>query len=590
MAETGVNIKVGVTGASSVKKDINAIKDSVKTLDKHLGYVEKKFEATGDKEAYMQEKTDDLKGKIEALESIVDKAKTALDNMKKDGVDASSKAFQDMQRTVIDAQTELLNTETALRDAGTEAGNMGDKLGGIGQNVAWDSIAEGIGNITDKLEAGARAAVNFAKKVAKSAMDSTQWADDILTEATKYGTDAETIQKMRNVADFIDTDVDTILNAKDRLAKNKDTLADTLGVNADGKTVDEAFWAAGEAIMAMTDDFEKEEAAQKVFGKGWKDLVPLFTAGQEEYNRLMDEQNVLTNEQVASLGKADDAIKSIQQQIDLMKNQFWAENADKIIELGQWIVDNKDGIVTALGAIAAAFGGLKLAETAANIGKIVSGFQTLGLTKGGGGGVSTPVTGGGGGATGGGGIGLTGWGGIAGLSAIISGFAAAWNRNNFHKEEVRGSEENFAARSGGDALQEALAEYATAYAEAQNDAMNDAAWERLAEAQAKFNSMEGSEEAWAAYTDWLSQNSGRIGDLPDTLASLGTALDDLTGQSSTQQQSNSEMTAAARNMGALPSAVANAVASALNGIGISIDGQTLMGYINTHQAAGVLGQ
>ena len=43
---------------------------------------------------------------------------------------------------------------------------------------------------------------------------------------------------------------------------------------------------------------------------------------------------------------------------------------------------------------------------------------------------------------------------------------------------------------------------------------------------------------------------------------------------SSQTQSNSEMTAAAKNMGTLPAAVADAVARALNGIGIkAIDPQ-----------------
>ena len=66
-------------------------------------------------------------------------------------------------------------------------------------------------------------------------------------------------------------------------------------------------------------EFQKEEAAQKVFGRGWKELIPIFTAGQEKYNSLLEEQEVLTNDQVNALGKADDAFKQIQQQVELME-------------------------------------------------------------------------------------------------------------------------------------------------------------------------------------------------------------------------------------------------------------------------------
>ena len=599
MAKEKISLEMALSGASTVKKDINAVKDSLKTLDKHLDYVEESFKATGDQEKYLEEKSKDLNGKLEALQSIADKAKGALDQMKEAGVEPNTKAFQDMQRSVIDAQTELIKTQGELDTAGRKAGDVDDKLGGIGKNVAWDNVAEGIGKITDKLEKGARAAVNFAKKIAKSAMDSTQWAGDILKDATKYGTDAETIQRMRNVADFINTDVDTILNAKARLAKEKGTLGEALGIDADGKSVDEVFWAAGEAIMAMTDDFQKEEAAQKVFGKGWKDLVPLFTAGQEEYNRLMEEQNVLTNEQVAGLGEADDAFKKIQQQIELMKNQFWADNADKLIELGQWLLDNKDGVVTALGAIAVAFSGLKLAEGAANIMKIVSGFKELGLGKGsdGGGGGSAPTAPG----TGEGGwkkLGsrLKDYGGLMGLGLIAAGFGWAGDRRNNQADQVRGTEEYLGAQSAG--TEGLLSNYLRAM-----QAQSSLTWmepeeqvESITQAAAKayeeLMGAQGGAEALAAYKDWRQENSygSDYWEIPETLDKMTKAAEELSGESDGQKQSNTEMTQAANGLKGLPAEVANAIAAALNGIGISIDGQSLMAYINTHQANSVLGQ
>lgn len=387
---SGVNVKMGVSGIAQFKQSISDAKQSIKTLDAQLSLTEKQFKATGDSESYMAEKTALLQAKLEAQKSVVQGAESALQQMAARGVDRSSQAYQNMYRQMIQAKSGMLDTENAINGisgasekAGENVNEMNDELQNVGKGVAWENITNGLGKVIDKLESGAKAAINFGKKIAQSAMDSTGWADEILTTATKYRTDADTIQRMRNVAEFVDTDVDTILNAKSRLAKNKDSLADLIGLNASGMSLDEAFWKAGEAIQAMTDEFEKEEAAQKVFGRGWHDLVPLFTEGQEKYNNLMAEQNVLTNEQVERLGKADDAFKKVQQQVELMKNQFWADNADKITGLLQWIVDNKDGVVTAVTAIGTAFGALKLGEMALNVAKLVDGFKSLGVIKGG---------------------------------------------------------------------------------------------------------------------------------------------------------------------------------------------------------------
>lgn len=381
---TGVNIKMGVEGLAKFKSDIREAKDSIKTLDAQLALAEKQFKATGDEEEYLRQKTEKLTEKLEAQKAVAAKAEEALKQMTDQGVNKSSKAFQDMLRNLTNAKGDILETEQQLAAVGKSAGDAGDKademngkLKQIGDGVAWENVTDGLDKVLSKLESGARAAINFGKRIAASAMSSTQWADNLLTTATKYGISPEKLQQMQNVADFVDTDVDTILNAQSRLAKNSDKLEESLGINTDGMSIDEAFWAAGEAIMALNDEFEKEEKAQALFGRGWKDLVPLFTTGEEEYNRLLEEQNVLTNEQVENLGKADDAIKSVEHEIERMKNQFWAENADKIIEMGQWIVDNAEGLKNALIAIAGGFAALKLGEAALNIAQVVNGFKTL---------------------------------------------------------------------------------------------------------------------------------------------------------------------------------------------------------------------
>ena len=597
---SGVNVKMGVTGVAQFKADINTAKQSLKTLDEQLTLTEKEYKATGDAEAYMQRKTEQLQAKLETQQRICNDAEKALEQMRSNGVDMSSKAFQEMLRTLTKAKGEMIDTQAELQNIGSSANEardgaekMNSELKNIGAGVSWDNVTKGLGDIISKLENGARAAINFGKKVADSAMGSTGWADDILHLAQVYGTDAETIQKMKNVSEFIETDLETIMNAQSRLAKNKDSLPELLGFSADGMTVEQAFWKAGEAIQGMTDDFKKEEAAQKVFGRGWKELIPLFSEGQEEYNRQLAETDVLTNAQVEALGKADDSFKQIQQQVELMKNQFWAENADKITELLQWIIDNKEGVVAAIGAIGVAFGGLKLAEMALNVAKVVDGFKNLGVLKGAG--EAAGAAGASGATSTVGALGATGLGGLAGLGLI--GASAAWavDRRINHADLVRGTDENLAARTQG--VNDLLRDYILAQRAAESDDILEKSED---EVEAIFNKVqetydaligaEGGQDALNAYSDWRQENALGYMDweLPEAIDKMNQAADELTGGSDKQKQSSSEMSTAANTLKGMPAEVYDAILKGFSNVKIYIDGQqagsALTPYVNSSMA------
>lgn len=381
---TGVNVKMGVSGIQQFKQGMKDSENAVKTLNEALKLNEAQLKATGDQELYLQNKTQILKDQISKQTEAVKQANAALEAMKKQGVDPASSSFQTMQRRAYEAQTKLVGMKTELQNVGTEAGNASTELGKIGTAVSWDNVAEGIGKINDKLEGAARAAIRFGKRIAQSAMDSTQWADDILERSVEYGIDAETLQRMDNAADFVDTSVESIIQAKDKLAKSRGSLPDLLGITTDGKSNEDLFWETGEAIKNLGDGYDQAEIAQKVFGRSWRELLPLFTTGREEYDAMLASQSVLTNEQVKSLGEADDAFKRIQNQTELMKNQFWAQNADKIVDFFQWVLDHQEEVVTALTLIGGAFAAMKMAEFGANLMKVVTGFQTLkGLSGGG---------------------------------------------------------------------------------------------------------------------------------------------------------------------------------------------------------------
>lgn len=603
----GANVKIGVSGVSQFKSDVGKAEEAIKTFKEQLNLCEKELKETGKQEDYLKKKAGLLAGKLNAEEQAVADLEKALKSMRDQGIDRASKSYQNMYRKMLRAKSAASETRTQINylknseaKAGEKAETLSEKLKSIGDGVGWDNVSEGIGKITDKLMDGARAAVNLGKKIIQSAKGSTELADEIKTTVDQYsdmGLTADSYQRMSKVAEFVDTPVEAILNARQRMNaalakdKGKKSLEETLGIKLQGQTGEDLFWETGEALIHMGEGFDKEEAAQTLFGRSWRELAPLFKTGREQYEKMLEEQNVLTDDQVEKLAQADDAIKSVEQEIALLKAQFWAENADTITTVLQWLVDNKEPVIGAITAFGAVIGGLKLAEAAANVGKIVSGIKLL--TGGGAAGAAGAAGASGAGtagATTAAGLGWAGWAGLAGAVGIGAGFAAAANARNNHPETVRGTNEYLAAQGAGNEI--LLANYLKAM-QAQSaldwsasEADVAAITARVQETYQKLQEAEGGAEALQAYSDWRQEHSygNNYWELPDTLAQ---AVQELTGGADKQAQSNSEMALAAQGLQGLPAQIANAMSNALSGIGITIDGQTLLGYVNNGLATQV---
>ena len=606
----GVNVKMGVSGIAQFKRDMGQAQSAVKTLDQQLKLNEASFRAGGDAQVYMQQKTQILTRQFEAQKRVVESAQKALTEMKNKGVDPTSTAYQTMQQKLFAAQTELLAIDGKIKNvgqdtetAGKNTSTLNTELGKIGKGVSWENVANGIGKINDQLENAGRTAIRIGKTIARSAMDASGWADDILTRSTQYGVDPETLQKMENVAAYIDTDVDVILTARSKLMRGvgngtKGTMdaLEALGISYNGNAED-TFWQAGQMLANLGDEAEQESLAFNLFGRSWRDLLPLFTAGRQTYESMMDQQNVLTTEQVQKLGEADDAFKSVTQQVELLKRQFWAEHAPVIIDALTWVVDNKDAVVTALTAIGIAFGGMKIAEFAANVGRTVAGLkeiQALKAAKD----VATTATGGTT-ATSGGGIGLTGAAGLAGLGAIIAGFAWASHERRTN-ENIRGSEGAVEQAAGGNtALEDAFVRYISAE-KALDDFINSTDYndddanafvDKVEAMKTAFFAMEGAGDMMKSYSDWRQENGYGSADwvIPER---YGTVPDGLSDSADSMNGASRSMDNAAATMRNLPAWILGAVRNGVSNIVVTLDGQKVGNltapYVSQHIAREIM--
>lgn len=353
-----IGVKMGVTGIAQFKTAMNQAQQSVKTYNAALKLNEQQLKSTGDKEAYMQQKSKLLQQQIAAQNNVVKQGQQALAAMEKNGVNPASQAYQKMQQQVLNAQTALLGMQGDLDSVGQSAGETAQKtdklsesLNGINKKVSFDAVLNGIGKITDGMEAAARKVASLARDVWDTMAMAASWADNENTLAAMYGIDVETLQRMQGASRTIDTTVEAIIKSQQKLKQNmvygsKDVqeafqqLGVSIGyVTGKGNEITvfrdftDVFWEAGEALMNYNNEVERDAMAQKIFGRGWQELMPLFQAGREEYEKTLSEQNIVTEENVNKLNVLDDALQKLDQDFTALKMTVLSELAPAFTEL-----------------------------------------------------------------------------------------------------------------------------------------------------------------------------------------------------------------------------------------------------------------
>lgn len=463
MATREIKTRFALEGEQKYKSTMKDAANAVKVLNSQQKLAKAQFQQTGDAEKYNAEQAEILKKKIEEQKKAVEAAEQAIKALTENGVAQNSKQMQDWQIKLNNARTALSGMETELQNLGQESTNaeaqtesLGESLQSLDKKASVEMLISGIGRVTGTLEGAVTKVKELGTELVNSMKNAATWADDLATQAAVYGTDVETLQRMRNAADFIDTDVDTIIKAQQRLenamksgSKETETAFAQFGVHTkrygEFRDWEDVFWEVGDAMMHLTDglegpakanaEVERDTAAMKLFGKSWRELIPLFTAGREEYQRVMQEGSIVNEDDVAKLTTLDDALQTLQNEFQTLQTTVLAQLAPAMTELSNaisgalkelneylqtdegkakleelsksiegffsgvkdidvkesldlvknalqgmvdalsWIRDNKDSVAGAIGGIVAAWAGLKAISGFSQILELVNGWK-----------------------------------------------------------------------------------------------------------------------------------------------------------------------------------------------------------------------
>ena len=473
-----VNYKIGAD-ASAFNKGVNEAQANLKTLDAALKVNENSFKVAGDAQIYMSQKTQLLTDKLTKQKQLVQQLQNGLRQMRENGVAPTSVEYQKLERDMLNAQNSMLETQKAIdgldekqQQGAKSAGELATAVNSIGKKISLDQVISGINSITGAMETAAGAAVKLGETIWSNVMDSARWADDTATMALMYDISVEKLLQIQKlVAEGADFTAEAVLNSQAKLNKNigsgNKAALETLNElhialsTVTGKDMDivqrrdpaEVFFEAGKALLAMGDAYDKEAAAQALFGKSWKELVPLFDEYKsvEEWNNALSNMNTESEEDVSKLAALNDEVGKLKSNFDTLSHEVWAEMApalteaskalngvltsvmeyletpegqqamkdmetavsglfedlgkidpdqvvsgfkkvfDSVISGLQWLVNNKDGIGRALRDVVFAWGGLKLTGGALQVWQLINGLR--GITSGDGGGTTATTAG-----------------------------------------------------------------------------------------------------------------------------------------------------------------------------------------------------
>ncbi len=351
---SGASVSIGVD-VTQFKQGMQQAQQSAKSLSAQLKANEAQFRATGDKEQYLADKAKLLKAQLDAQKTAAANAQKALEAMRDSGIAETSSEYQKLQTQLANATAAMYDTETALNElTGSEqqaagcAAELTSSLDSINKKVSLDSVINGIDKITGGLESAAKKAIEVGEHIWDNIVNSAKHADDVATLAQVYEVPlTKYLQMEALVSHGLDTSVDSMLTSMNKMKRGvgngtkatMDALKE-LGLvvtEYGGKTKqgfdrlvtqdqEELFWRAGQALMEMSDAFDKEASAQAIFGRSWRELIPLFTEyhSKDEFNEALESMNVNTEDEIEKLAELSNELGGLQADFQVLQDKVLA--------------------------------------------------------------------------------------------------------------------------------------------------------------------------------------------------------------------------------------------------------------------------
>lgn len=357
----------------SVNSEIRSTSNELKQVERLLKLDPQNTELLAQKQLLLGNNIETVKEKLEALKSAKDKADQDMAN----GTEVNQTQYRKLQR-------EIVQTEQDLKTLNTKADQS---------KVKFDALGKSAESMNSFMRKAGVAAIGAGAGLVTMGLKAAAAADDINTLATQTGLSTDQIQIFQYASERIDVSLETLTGSLKKLTKNM------YSAQQGSKNQKEAFKALGvtivdsegklrnnqdvmndciNALANMENETQRDAYAMQIFGKSAQDLNPLILGGADALNQMAEEARasgiILDEETLQSANRLNDAVDTLKATATGAFSKIGAEIAEgltpyieplagMIAAFGNFIVQNQDAIVTALGAIGAALLAFNIATT-----------------------------------------------------------------------------------------------------------------------------------------------------------------------------------------------------------------------------------
>ena len=327
--------------------------------------VQKASEAYEQAAAKMADAADqDADAQLRAAEAVrkadmqLQKYMTALNNSEAEEYELQH-AIDETSEALERSETQTETASESMKGLGDVAGDLTQKLG-ISLPDGAKNALNGMGSLSTGTVAAMAAAaaavtalIKTVQQLQQTTIEAAARADDILTRSTQMNISARQYQALQYASPFVDVDVDTLAGSLSKLTKamgdaqngsaSMQKAFSDLGVeitNADGslRSSYDVWLDTMDALSGMTNETERDAAAMDLLGKSATNLSTIYREGTDalrEYTAEAENSYIMSDEQLAALGRVDDAVQHLTLTQEANKNMIasqWAPTAEAALK------------------------------------------------------------------------------------------------------------------------------------------------------------------------------------------------------------------------------------------------------------------
>lgn len=297
-----------------VNKEISETQSALRDVEKLLKLDPKNTELLAQKQELLKKAIGDTSDKLNQL-------KAAQEQMKAEGVDQNSKAYQGLQREITSTEQSLKQLQDASKSTNKELEKTTSIANKMGE--ATKKIADGVGTVAEKTKKLSLAAGGALTALAGMGLKAAKDADELNTLAKQTGLSTESLQKMSYASDLIDVDVETITGAIKKMKKSLDSNAkafEEIGVatkdaNGEYRDTEDIFNDVIETLSKIENETERDIKAMDFFGKSADDLAGIIDDGGKAMKELGDEAKnkglIVSQEDLDKANQLDDTLEKL---------------------------------------------------------------------------------------------------------------------------------------------------------------------------------------------------------------------------------------------------------------------------------------